>query len=113
MHLIVVPQQSSGWWHNYSNQNKAAGLANEQFVLSYVYGFYASNQFTNVTREKRLRGPKRFITILEKKSLQKEYFLFSEIDKEDNGTGNAENSLLKKESIEHFFLFTAHDKVQG
>jgi hypothetical protein len=45
--------------------------------------------------------------------LQKEYFLFSEIDKEDNGTGNAENSLLKKESIEHFFLFTAHDKVQG
>ncbi len=65
-------------------------------------------------REKRPRGPKRFFTVpKEKKSLQKEYFLFSEIDKEDDGTGNAENSLLKKESIEHFFLFTAHDKVQG
>jgi hypothetical protein len=41
---------------------------------------------------------KKSLAILKKKSLQKEYFLFSEIDKEDNETGNAENSLLKKKA---------------
>ncbi len=34
LHLMVAPQLSSGWWHNYSTQTKQAGWANEQSMYS-------------------------------------------------------------------------------
>jgi hypothetical protein len=34
LHLIVAPQLSSGWRHNYSTKTKQVGLANEQSVYS-------------------------------------------------------------------------------
>jgi len=33
-HLIVVPQLSSGWQHNYSTKTRPAGQANEQPMYS-------------------------------------------------------------------------------
>jgi hypothetical protein len=36
LHLIVAPQLSNGWRHNYSTKTRPAGRANGQF--SYVYG---------------------------------------------------------------------------
>jgi len=36
LHLIVVPQLSSGWWHNYSIKTRQVGCANEQSVYSLV-----------------------------------------------------------------------------
>ncbi len=40
LHLIVAPQLSSGWWHNYSTKTRQASRANEQSMQleSYVYG---------------------------------------------------------------------------
>jgi hypothetical protein len=42
LHLIVVPQLSSGWRHNYSTKAGQVGCANEQFMyslwLTNVYG---------------------------------------------------------------------------
>jgi hypothetical protein len=39
-YLIVAPQLSSGWQHNYSTKTRLAGRANEQSMyFSYVYGF--------------------------------------------------------------------------
>ncbi len=29
LHLIVAPQLSDGWWHNYSTKTRQAGQANE------------------------------------------------------------------------------------
>jgi len=45
LHLIVVPQLSSGWWHNYSTKTRQAGRANEQSMFSlmskrYPQGYY-------------------------------------------------------------------------
>jgi hypothetical protein len=34
LHLIVVPQLSGGWQHNYSTQKRQAVCANEQFIYS-------------------------------------------------------------------------------
>jgi hypothetical protein len=34
LHLIVVPQLSSGWRHNFSTKTRQAGCANEQSVYS-------------------------------------------------------------------------------
>ncbi len=34
LHLIVVPQISSGWQHNYSTKTRQAGHTNEQFRYS-------------------------------------------------------------------------------
>jgi hypothetical protein len=34
LHLIVVPQLSSGWQHNYSTKARQAGCANEQSMYS-------------------------------------------------------------------------------
>jgi hypothetical protein len=34
LHLIVVPQLSSGWQHNYSAKTRQAGWANEQSMYS-------------------------------------------------------------------------------
>jgi hypothetical protein len=34
LHLIVVPQQSSGWQHNYSTKTRQVGRANEQSIYS-------------------------------------------------------------------------------
>jgi hypothetical protein len=40
LHLIVVPQLSSGWQHKYSTKNKAGGLAQRAvYVFSYVSDF--------------------------------------------------------------------------
>ncbi len=39
LHLIVAPQLSSGWWHNYSTKTRQVGWANEQsiyFLMSIV-----------------------------------------------------------------------------
>jgi len=33
LHLIVVPQLSSGWQHNYSTKTRQAGHANEQSMV--------------------------------------------------------------------------------
>ncbi len=30
LHLIVAPELSSGWWHNYSTKTRQAGSANVQ-----------------------------------------------------------------------------------
>jgi len=39
LHLIVAPQQSSGWQHNYSTKTRQAGRTNEQSMYSLsVYG---------------------------------------------------------------------------
>ncbi len=41
LHLIVVPQLSSGWEHNYTMKTRQAGWANEQsmyYLMSNVYG---------------------------------------------------------------------------
>ncbi len=40
LHLIVVPQLSSGQHHNYSTKTRQAGRANEQSMYSHVYGEY-------------------------------------------------------------------------
>jgi hypothetical protein len=32
LHLIVVPELSSGWQHNYSTKTRQAGCADEQFM---------------------------------------------------------------------------------
>ncbi len=41
MNLIVVPQLSGGWQHNYSTQTREAGCANEQSMYSLnVYGLH-------------------------------------------------------------------------
>jgi len=34
LHLIVAPQLSSGWQHNYSTKTRQAGHANEQSMYS-------------------------------------------------------------------------------
>jgi len=34
LHLIVAPQLSSGWWHNYSTKTRQTGRANEQSIYS-------------------------------------------------------------------------------
>jgi len=34
LHLIVAPQLSSGWQHNYSTKTRLAGRANEQSMYS-------------------------------------------------------------------------------
>jgi hypothetical protein len=34
LYLIVVPQQSSGWQHNYSTKTRLTGCANEQSMYS-------------------------------------------------------------------------------
>jgi hypothetical protein len=34
LHLIVVPQLSSGWQHNYSTKTRQAGQVNEQSMYS-------------------------------------------------------------------------------
>jgi hypothetical protein len=34
LHLILVPQLSSGWRHNYSTKTRPAGQANEQSMYS-------------------------------------------------------------------------------
>jgi len=34
LHLIVAPQLSSGWQHNYSTKTRKAGWANEQSMYS-------------------------------------------------------------------------------
>ncbi len=34
LHLIVVPQLSSGWQHNFSTETRQAGHANEQSMYS-------------------------------------------------------------------------------
>ena len=42
MHLIVAPQLSSGWQHNYSTKTWQAGWANEQSMYSLMsmhYGY--------------------------------------------------------------------------
>jgi hypothetical protein len=36
LHLIVVPQQSSGWRHNNSTKTRQAGQANQQSMYSLV-----------------------------------------------------------------------------
>jgi hypothetical protein len=39
VYLIVVPQLSGGWQHNYSNKTRQPGHTNEQCMLfSFVYG---------------------------------------------------------------------------
>jgi hypothetical protein len=37
LHLIVAPQLSSGWQHNYSTKTRQVGRANEQSMYSLVY----------------------------------------------------------------------------
>ncbi len=32
--MIVAPQLSSGWWHNYSTKTRQEGRANEQSMYS-------------------------------------------------------------------------------
>jgi hypothetical protein len=39
LHLIVVPQLSSGWWHNYSTKTRLASSANEQSLYSLMHLF--------------------------------------------------------------------------
>ncbi len=34
LHLIVAPQLTSGWQHNYSTKTRQAGRANEQSMYS-------------------------------------------------------------------------------
>ncbi len=34
LHLIVTPQQSSGWQHNYSTKTRQAGCTDEQSMYS-------------------------------------------------------------------------------
>ncbi len=34
LHLIVIPQLSDGWEHNYSTKTSQVGLANEQYMFS-------------------------------------------------------------------------------
>jgi hypothetical protein len=36
LHLIVVPQLSSGWQHNYSTKTRLVGHANEQSMYSFI-----------------------------------------------------------------------------
>jgi hypothetical protein len=49
LHLIVVPQLSSGWRHNYSTKTWKAGWANKQSVyFSYVYGGTTINSIGSV-----------------------------------------------------------------
>ncbi len=36
LHLIVVPQLSSGWWLKYSTKTRQAGRANEQSMHSFM-----------------------------------------------------------------------------
>ncbi len=38
LHLIVVPQLSSGWQHNYSTKKRQTGRQWALYVFSYVYG---------------------------------------------------------------------------
>jgi hypothetical protein len=40
-HLIVAPQLSSGWQHNYSTKTRQAGRANEQSMYSLMSMFAA------------------------------------------------------------------------
>jgi hypothetical protein len=34
LHLIVTPQLSGGWQHNYATKTRQAGFANEQSIYS-------------------------------------------------------------------------------
>jgi hypothetical protein len=36
-HLIVAPQLSSGWQHNYPTKTRQAGCTDEQSMYSFVY----------------------------------------------------------------------------
>ena len=36
LHLIVAPQLSNGWWHNYSTKTMQVGQANEQSKYSLI-----------------------------------------------------------------------------
>jgi hypothetical protein len=36
LHLIVAPQQSSGWRHNFSTKTRQAGHASEQSMYSFM-----------------------------------------------------------------------------
>jgi hypothetical protein len=36
LHLLVVPQLSSGWQHNYTTKTRLAGLAKEQSMYSLI-----------------------------------------------------------------------------
>jgi len=50
MHLIVVPQLSSGQQHSYSTKTRQAGRANEQsYVFSYVYSLLIDHCFLDLT----------------------------------------------------------------
>ncbi len=40
LHLIVVPQLSSGWWHNYLTKTRQPGWANEQSIYSLMSMIY-------------------------------------------------------------------------
>jgi hypothetical protein len=42
LHLIVVPQLSSGWQHYYSTKTRLAGQANEQSMYSLMSMLYAA-----------------------------------------------------------------------
>ncbi len=40
MHLIVAPQLSGGWRHNYSTKTRPAGCTNEQSMYSLMSMLY-------------------------------------------------------------------------
>jgi hypothetical protein len=51
LHLIVAPQLSSGWRHNYSTKTRLAGRANEQSMYSLksmVAAFEAKEKLSNI-----------------------------------------------------------------
>ncbi len=75
LHLIVAPQQSSRWWHNYSTKPRQAGHANEQSM----YSLMSMASIDDVTEEGKQNsiegnsnGLKHFVFIKWKCQLKKE-----------------------------------------
>jgi hypothetical protein len=62
LHLIVVPQLSSGWWHNYSTKTRQVGWANEQSMYSLMpmgrtTASWVSSTFSGQIRSKNWKLP--------------------------------------------------------
>ncbi len=75
LHLIVAPQQSSRWWHNYSTKPRQAGHADEQSMYSlmsmaYIDDLTEEGKQNNI--EGNSNGLKLFVFMKWKCQLKKE-----------------------------------------
>jgi outer membrane receptor for ferric coprogen and ferric-rhodotorulic acid len=66
LHLIVSPQLSSDWQHNYSTKTRQAGWANEQsmYSLMSMIKVYLNVKFHTLTLQFNTLGTKNYVQML-------------------------------------------------